>query len=596
MRKILKGNIVISTLWSIYQTLLPHHRKKAVTMILLILAGGFLDVLGLAAILPVSKLIFNPWVIHTNEYVKPVYDALGFTSDTSFLMFVLVLLVLVFIVKNAGSLYISNYQSKYSYAVGSDLSKRQFNFILDHDLHYFNTHNSNLLVRHVQTIPFHFSTYLLLPMLVFLSELVVVAIIVVSISLINVTIISMVGLTLVPAFLIAYRFIKTRAHHFEREKNRLSIASNKYAYQTIFGYIDVKLFNKDNFFIRQFLKTQQRFNKLNVSVFTLNLVPGKIIELTAILGIVFLFGYSVFNPLNRAEVSTLLPLYLAAAYRMMPSMNRMLIALTSIKGFQYVFEILGEAKNASLELAREEIKDKLKFNSDIKLENVWYRYPGAPRSSLKDISFEIKRGDKIGIIGKSGSGKTTFINVLLRFLRETKGSIALDGKVLTQADDVKWRNLIGYVKQNVFIIDGNFYENIAFGVERENVDEEKMKRVLRLSKLDEVIDNIPEGLDTNIGENGTRLSGGQRQRIAIARALYKDAEILVFDEATSALDNQTEKEITESIESLSEANATMVIIAHRITTLKNCNRIFEMKDGQIIAEHNYKELAQTLVQ
>jgi ABC-type multidrug transport system fused ATPase/permease subunit len=277
-------------------------------------------------------------------------------------------------------------------------------------------------------------------------------------------------------------------------------------------------------------------------------------------------------------------------------MNRMLIALTSIKGFQYVFEILGEAKNASLELTREEIKDKLKFNQEIVLENVWYKYPGAPRSSLKNISFEIKRGDKIGIIGKSGSGKTTFINVLLRFLRETKGSISLDGKVLTSADDVKWRNLIGYVKQNVFIIDGNFYENIAFGVEREDVDEEKMKRVLRLSKLDEVIDNIPEGLDTNIGENGTRLSGGQRQRIAIARALYKDAEILVFDEATSALDNQTEKEITESIESLSEANATMVIIAHRITTLKNCNRIFEMKDGQIIAEHKYKELAQTLVE
>jgi ABC-type bacteriocin/lantibiotic exporter with double-glycine peptidase domain len=588
-----KKNIILHTLSQINGTLLVGHKKRAALILLLIFFGGILDVLGLATVLPVANLVFNPGIIHSNKYVSAVYEFAGFQSDTQFLLFILLLLFFVFVLKNLSALFISWTQSKFSYSVGSDLSKRQFMHILDQDLEYMHHHNSNILVRHIHTIPYHFSTFMLLPMLTFMSDFFVVIMIVIAIAIYNFTILALVGLTLVPAFLIAYRLIKARASHYEKEKNLLSIESNKYAYQTIFGYVDVKLFNKDNFFVSGLMKTQKKLNRLNVLVFTLNLIPAKIIEVTAISGIIVLFGYSLTSVSHAGAISTILPIFLAAAYRIMPSMNRMLIALTSIKGYQYIFEILNHAKGTSTE-SRLSAKEAMPFQKEIILKNLGFQYPAAVKQALKDVNMTIKPGDKIGIIGHSGSGKTTLMHVLLRFLREQKGSITVDGKLLNEASEGQWRNLIGYVKQNVFILDGDIYENICFGIEREDVDEKKLDQVLKLSRLDEVVSKLPDGLSTNIGENGTRLSGGQRQRIAIARALYKNASILVFDEATSALDNQTEKEITESIESLSGAGTTMIIVAHRITTLKNCNIIYEMREGEIIARHQYKDLVNTI--
>lgn len=585
-----RKNVILSSLSQISGTLLPSHKKRALFVLLLIFFGGILDVLGLATVLPVANLVFNPGLIHSNPYIFAVYDFLGFETDTRFLLFLLLMLFLVFVLKNLSSLFISWTQSKFSYSVGSDLSKRQFIHILDQDLDYMHHHNSNILVRHIHTIPYHFSTFMLLPMLTFLSDFFVVCMIVTAIAIYNFTILALIGLTLVPAFLIAYRLIKARASHYEKEKNLLSIESNKYAYQTIFGYADVKLFNKDRFFVSGLMKTQKKLNRLNVLVFSLNLVPSKIIEVTAISGIIVLFGYSLTSVSHAGAISTILPIFLAAAYRIMPSMNRMLIALTSIKGYQYIFEILNQAKGTITERGDNPNTAVLPFRKEIVISGLGFRYPNAVKDALKNINISIKPGDKIGIIGHSGSGKTTLMHVLLRFLREQKGSISVDGVTLNADTETQWRNLIGYVKQNVFILDGDIYENICFGIDRADVDEEKLKKVLHLSRLDEVVSKLPEGLNTNIGENGTRLSGGQRQRIAIARALYKDAAMLVFDEATSALDTQTEKEITESIESLSSSGTTMIIIAHRITTLQNCNQIIEMNEGEIVGYHQYREL------
>jgi ABC-type bacteriocin/lantibiotic exporter with double-glycine peptidase domain len=589
-----RQSVIIHSLSQINGTLLPRHKKRALFILILILFGGMLDIMGLAAVLPVANLVLNPQLIQTNQYVKLTYDTLGFNSNVSFLLFVLILLFAVFVLKNSCALFISWTQSRFSYSVGSDLSKRQFMHILDQDLEYMNHHNSNILVRHIHTIPYHFSTFMVLPMLTFLSDFFVVTMIVIAIAIYNFSILALVSLTLAPAFLIAYRLIKARASHYEKEKNLLSIESNKYAYQTIFGYVDVKLFNKDNFFVSGLMKTQKKLNRLNVLVFTLNLVPGKIIEVTAISGIIVLFGYSLLSASNAAAIGTILPIFLAAAYRIMPAMNRMLIALTSIKGYQYIFEILNQAGGTKTERKSEKDLSPLPFKKEILIKDLCFSYPEARKLALNKINLSIRPGDKIGIIGHSGSGKTTLMHVLLRFLKEQEGQITVDGILLDNSTEPQWRELIGYVKQNVFILDGDIYENVCFGIDREQVDEEKLNHVLKLSRLDEVIGKLPNGLNTNIGENGTRLSGGQRQRIAIARALYKDAAMLVFDEATSALDSQTEKEITESIETLSESGTTMIIVAHRITTLENCNIIYEMQEGEIIATHQYRDLIQNI--
>jgi ABC-type multidrug transport system fused ATPase/permease subunit len=272
----------------------------------------------------------------------------------------------------------------------------------------------------------------------------------------------------------------------------------------------------------------------------------------------------------------------------------MLIALASIRGFQYIFDILKDVKDVPMVNLNEVNTGRVAFHESIEFKNIGFRYPKMSKNSLSDISFSIKKGERIGIIGSSGSGKTTLIHVFLRFLRETSGKIVVDGREMDESQDIPLRNLIGYVKQSVFIIDGSFYDNIAFGIPEGQIDKVKFDRAVKLSCLDEVVGQLEKGADTMIGENGTKLSGGQRQRVAIARALYKEAEILVFDEATSALDSQTEQMITNSIDSLAGENVTMLIIAHRITTLRNCNRIYEIKDGKIVGEYTYQELLNSL--
>jgi ABC-type multidrug transport system fused ATPase/permease subunit len=596
MKKFLLKNIVFSTIKDINSIIFPHHKKKIVLMVILILFGGVLDVLGLAAILPVATLVFDPTNIHKSEFIHSVFINLGFESDHAFLYFILICFWLIFLFKNAAAALISYLQSKFSYGVAADISQKQFENIMNHDLQYFNEHNSTNLVRNLQIMPFHFSTYLLLPTLILMSEIVVLIIILVAISLYNITVIGLMIVTLTPSFILTYKLIKSRTQFYEKERNRLNTELTKQAYQTIHGYIDVKLFNKERYFMGVFKLNQTKFRRVFTNSFTLNLIPSKIIELTAISAVIIMFAYTLYSPSARESISIMLPLFIAAAYRVMPSMNRMLIALGSIKGFQYVIQIIKDGLQPVPNNSDQTSSSALSFNHYIEFKEVSYQYPSGKKLSVDSLNLRVEKGQKIGIIGKSGSGKTTIINILLRFLKEQSGGLYIDDKKITVSEENQWRQLIGYVKQSVFIIDGDFYENIAFGVPRDEIDKDKLNSVLKLSKLDEVVDKSPLGLNSNIGENGTKLSGGQRQRIAIARALYKEAQILVFDEATSALDTQTEKEITESIEAISKENKTMFIIAHRITTLKNCDVIYEMQDGKIIGAFTYEEIAKTILE
>ncbi|MEP7170954.1 MAG: ATP-binding cassette domain-containing protein, partial [Bacteroidota bacterium] len=233
------------------------------------------------------------------------------------------------------------------------------------------------------------------------------------------------------------------------------------------------------------------------------------------------------------------------------------------------------------------------FEKEIMIRDVSFRFPDSDQAVINHLSFTIKKGEKIGFVGTSGSGKTTLMNILLRFYIENTGDVLVDGVKLTRDNMSGWRKKIGYVKQDIFLIDGTVKENIAFG--EDEVDEVRLMKAIKQASLDKFVQSLPEGVNTLIGEHGSRLSGGQKQRIGIARSLYRNAEILIFDEATSALDNATEQEVTESIDSLSETNKTIFIIAHRITTLKNCDKIYELKNGEISGMHKYHELMEKVL-
>lgn len=589
---ILTENIFFKTIKLLNGVLLTHHKKKSMIIFLMTLFSGILEVFGLAFVLPVISVALDKSIIHSNKYIQFIYNYLGFSSETTFSFYLLFSLFMVFVIKNTFSVLITYKQSNYSYKIATDIAKLQFKRYYFKDLQFFNDNNSNTLYQNIRSVSTWLSSFILLPLISFFSESIVVAIVVVGIAIYDSNIFFMVCVTLIPVFLLVYRIIKNKIQKLEMVKANFEVEVNKNLYQTLNGYVDVKLFNKENYFINKYLGFQEKLNNAQSKVVALQSLPAKIIEITAVTGVIVIIIYSSFLDDQGKKLISLLSLYIVAAYRLMPSMNRMLIALMSIKSYQFLFDILKNVKEES-ELENMQHQEVLVFNKHIKLDKVNYKYPSANHSTLQNISITINKGDRIGIIGQSGAGKTTLINILLRFLKENSGSIVIDDNVTLIDENVNaWRNLIGYVKQNIFIVDGDFYANIAFGVQRGLVNEDKLNRAIKSSKLNEVVAKLPSGLSTNIGENGTKLSGGQRQRIAIARALYKDAQILIFDEATSALDNETEKEITEAIDSLSSENKTMIIIAHRISTLKNCDRIVEMKGGEIIRECSYQELLQ----
>jgi len=233
--------------------------------------------------------------------------------------------------------------------------------------------------------------------------------------------------------------------------------------------------------------------------------------------------------------------------------------------------------------------DRIKFENRIQFKNVNFSFTDG-QVIIDGIDLELKKGERLGVIGQSGSGKSTLMNLLLLFYEPNTGSILCDEQEIGISSQKVWRKLIGYVPQEVFLNDGNIRENVAFGVSEESIDDKKVIECLERASLAQLVESLEKGIYSSIGERGSRLSGGQRQRIGIARALYFGAQILLFDEATSALDSATEREITDSIAKLAEEDMTMLIIAHRTTSLKHCNRIIELEEGKIKAEHQYDSL------
>jgi ABC-type multidrug transport system fused ATPase/permease subunit len=321
----------------------------------------------------------------------------------------------------------------------------------------------------------------------------------------------------------------------------------------------------------------------------LSQIPTRLTELIAILGILLVFSYTLLFAEARSDLFTLLGVFAIAAYRVLPSTNRILMAVVSIKTHLYTLDLV-ESRQIWPDYLPAAPSHRLPFEQGIRFEGVSYRFPDSVTPVLDQVTLEVKKGEAVGIIGESGSGKTTLMRILLRLYHETGGTVYVDQTPLRDDNREAWLAHIGYVQQHIFIQDGTVRENIAFGVSPEAISDEAVWQAVQLAGLQAFVTALPQGLDTPLGEFGNRLSGGQRQRVAIARALYRQADILVFDEATSALDAETEQMITASIRELAAAGKTLFIIAHRLTTLEGCSRIHELAQGVIVKTYDYDTL------
>jgi ABC-type multidrug transport system fused ATPase/permease subunit len=424
-----------------------------------------------------------------------------------------------------------------------------------------------------------------------LSETIIVLLIVGGIAIYDFKLFVFISIIIGPATWIIYRLLKNKSSHIGLAMNKILPQSMGTLNQTVNGYIDIKLADVEGFYKEKFLRLQKSYHALNMKSYLHNLIPMRANEMVALSGVILIFIYAIFLTDNTSSAIVMVSLFAAATYRLMPSLNRIISSMV------YIQKNLGALEN--LNLYQDEIKvtegnqEVIKFNESINLESILFKFPNTSKNIINDVSLSIKKGEKIGFIGSSGSGKTTLINILLKFHNEYEGSIKIDNVVLNDQHLKSWRKLIGYVKQDIFLMDASIMDNITFNDSQP--DEQRLKDAIEQASLTSFINNLPEGLNTRIGERGSTLSGGQKQRLSIARSLYRNAEILIFDEATSALDNQTEQEVSDAIDQLSNTHKTIIIIAHRLTTLKNCDRIYELKDGKIAAVHQYSNLIKNII-
>src|SRR5690554_4164486 len=354
------------------------------------------------------------------------------------------------------------------------------------------------------------------------------------------------------------------------------------------GIKDTLLLGRQGLFNERFETASRRYGRAQGTTKALAQVPRYLIELVAFGAVIFLVLYLL--AAHEGNLGTILPVlsvYALAGFKLLPAFQQIYSSLSAIRGNLAAFDALRDDLYASSRqpirqalTEQERTEQHLAPKHSIRLDDVTFAYPGKQEPALKALNLEIPATKVIGLVGASGSGKSTAIDLLLGLIEPQQGQILIDGQPLTDANRRAWQNSLGFVPQAIFLADSSIWENIAFGLPPESIDEAKVRQAATMAHLDELIAELPCGLETRVGERGVQLSGGQRQRIGIARALYHDADVLVLDEATSALDGITEKLIMDAIHDFS-GKKTIIMIAHRLTTVKQCDAIFMMSQGKV---------------
>lgn len=587
MLKKIRNNIVFTTIRRILALLSPAEKRRGFRMVFATLLGALLDVLGLAFMVPVMLAATNPEFIQESDAMRWVQETSGLTDYPSFMMFLAVMLLIVFIVKNSIALLLHYHHSSFSFSVATSVARRQFIKYYQKGFQFFKSTNSAEIINNIVNVPTLFASGVLISAINMVAETMVMLFIVVGIAIIDTALFFAVMGALIPSGIIIYNASKNKLYRLGQEQQELAKTNFSRLNQSIFGYVDVKLTNREQHFLDTYIQSQGKFNNNQKIKYLISLIPTRGLEVIAILGIVVIFAYSFYFSGDQDQLFGFIALFAAAAFRVLPSMNRLLNAMMGMKNHSVALDIL-EDGGLPNELEKVDITP-LPFHDHIEFRNIGFSYDRANVPALRNLSFTVPKGEKIGIIGESGSGKTTLVNLLLRFLEEGEGGIYVDGVKLTKDNTPGWRAIVGYVQQRVYLMDATIRENVAFGEKPENIDDERVVWAMKQAKLWDYVSTLEKTVHTRIGENGQQLSGGQQQRVGIARALYWNSEVLVFDEATSSLDSETETAITESIEGIASGQ-TLFVIAHRITTLKHCDRILEFKHGQLVGEWKYDDL------
>lgn len=571
----------------ILNILSPKQRIKSVFLLVLMVVGTFLEVLGIGLVLPVISIIVNPEQL--KEYAHYLFfldDPLQAIEGENFVVWTLLVLLTAYAAKGLFLLYLSWFQTKYAFDIQSSISYRLFILYLQKDWSFhINTNSSKVIRNIVGEVSTLVSNYVL-PMLTLLIE--VMVLLGVGILLL---IVEPLGLILTVSFLgsslAAFNYFTKPALITWGKKLQVSEKDRILHIQQSLGcFKELKLMSDTTFFEERYAKSNlDSALYLQKNTF-LQAVPRIFIELIAIIGVLILAINTISN--DNSEVVPLLGLFAAAAFRIMPSATRMITSLQYIQNSKAVLDNLHKELNSASEKIKPILRHDFRLNESININNISFSHDQGKSLALKNIEFEVKQGTCVGIIGESGSGKSTLIDLVLGLHFSSKGHILVDGVDITQ-NLREWQSGIGYIPQKIYLLDDTIRNNVALGIREEHICDNRVWEVLEKAQLKDFIRNSSNGLDTIVGEYGAKFSGGQLQRIGIARALYRDPDILILDEATSALDSETEKEIISTFSKL-KLEKTLLIVTHRFDTLKICDKIIHLKNGSIEKVSTFSEL------
>jgi ABC-type bacteriocin/lantibiotic exporter with double-glycine peptidase domain len=605
----LYNNVFFNALRNIRALLDLDQKKRAVPMILLLFLNAFLDLLGLFTIGVLIQSALQGDAI-TGEVYTPdmatsegefwfisglrwMYRELGFVNEMQLLFFLSFAIFIVFIAKNIAALFISYLQARYSYNIALRLSMKMFQYYYDRGYLFISNASSGSRLNAISSIPSAFSGTYLMNVFAFSTDLVILIFIGVGLFSVDPLAVLLITVAVVPTFLAIYQYSKNRAKKMGVVRNKNTVEGYALINEGMQAYTDIKLGNKEQVILDKYEHNRRVYNHAEVLFQgVISKINKRTNDIVFGLGILVIFGYAWYGNVPKEPILTLLGLFAVAAYKVLPAVNNMVNAILLVKNMDYVITELAPIANFKLHAFKE--YPRLPFREKISLRDIHFHYPDHDEPVLQGIDLDLHKGETLGIIGGSGSGKTTLLKLFLRLIEENQGNVRMDDTLLdNKADNASFQKIIGYVEQQVFILDGTLRENIAFL--EETSDDARLWKVIDDALLRDFVESHPEGLNMRLGENGVKLSGGQKQRVGIARALYKQSEILVLDEITSALDPKTEKGIVEVINHLSDLGKTILIVAHRVTTLERCDRIIEMEKGKVKREVGYGELVREVM-
>lgn len=558
--------------------ILREYKKRVAFLILLLFIGMIFEMLSIGIILPTLGILLSPDIKLDFPSVYLFFKKNGFESQREIIFFGMYSIIAIYFFKTVFMYYLSWVQANFSAELSAKTSSKLYSGYLNQTYSFHLLRNSSELIRNIIGEVHEFSEMLksLFVLIIEITALIGIAIILLFREPLGTTMIFIVlGLS---TFLLQ-KFSKRKLIKWGEERQYHDGLMKKKINHGLLGIKDIKLKGVESIFLKEF----DFHNFLRVGVtskqYALTFFPRLYLEFIAVLGLV---GFIIFQLYLNTPVNSLLPiiaLFMAGAFRMIPSANRIIGSMQFIRYSKPVIDIVYNELifNSKFKSNIIENSDKINFKHQLELKNISYRYSETDSNVLKNINLTIKKGEVIGFIGTSGSGKSTLIDIILGLLKPETGSIFLDNNEITQIMK-PWQKLIGYVPQSIFLSDDNIKNNIAFGILHQEIQNTSIQNAIIAAQLNDFINTLPDGIETQVGEQGVRLSGGQRQRIGLARALYNNPEILILDEATSALDNNTENSVMETVLKL-RGEKTILLVAHRLSTLRFCDRIYKIENG-----------------